>query len=365
MIIGIPKERKQGEGRVVLTPQNISELAAKDVKVLLETGAGLASGFEDLEYSAVGVEIVSSLSEVWQRAELLVKVKEPAPEELQFLRKDLCVFSFLHPAANPELVSHLTTSGCTSVDFDLVSEKSGEFPILAPMSAIAGSLSIFCGFSALQPSNGGRGVLLGGIAGVEPAHVLIVGAGVAGSAAAEVAFSNGADVCVLDINPLALAPFENRSPRLRPLLSDSDVLREEIKAADLIIGAVLVPGDRAPRLITNAMLSGCKKGAALVDICIDQGGMSESSRATSISSPVYVEHGVVHYCVPNMPALVPRTATIALSRQVAPWVNTFAELGISAALKASPALEKALVTTDGAIVNAVVKSALEKSERPA
>jgi len=358
MIIGIPRERKQGESRVVLTPQAVETLVKTNSEVIIETNAGLLSGFEDDEFRNSGATIVNELEELWARSELLLKVKEPAEEERAFFREDLTIFSFLHPAADKDLVEQLVSSKATGLDFDLVSEQPGNFPILSPMSEIAGALSVYSGFQCLQPSRGGRGVLLGGLEGIEPASILIIGAGVAGKAAAETAIATGAKVCILDIKESSLEQFQNRGSKVRALISAKDVIKEEVAKADIVIGAVLVPGDKAPKLVSKELLKNFRKGAALVDICIDQGGFAETSRSTSIKEPTYIEQDVVHYCVPNMPALVPRTSTMAISRAVLPWVSILAKQGVYKALENSKGIKNSLITSNGKLVNNIVKDAL-------
>lgn len=358
MIIGIPKERKPGERRVALTPHGARELARNGQSVLVEQGAGLLSGFPDAEYREGGAEIVPTLADVWGRCELLVKVKEPAPEEVQYFRKDLGVFSFLHLAVAPELTKAMVASGVIGLDYDLVTLPDGRLPILEPMSEIAGKLSIQCGAYALQSGSGGAGVLLSGATGVKPTRVVVIGAGVAGSNAARIALGMGAEVSILDINTAKLAPFAEGPWRARTLFSTATALEKEVQEAHLVIGAVLLPGALAPKLITDAMIRAMKPGAVLVDICIDQGGVSETSRPTTIADPTFTQNGVVHYCVTNMPALVPRTSTLALTNATFPWIRKIAERGITSALRESEALKAGLTSYQGKLTNSAIAASL-------
>ncbi len=358
MIIGVPRERKQGECRVALTPDGAAQLCAKGHKVLIEKGAGDLSGFTDQEYLAAKAELRGGLAEVWGEAELLVKVKEPAPEELPLFRAGLAVFSFLHPAVAPELVTALVDSKVVGLDYDLVTLDDGRLPILEPMSVIAGKLSIQAGAVALQSGGGGRGVLLGGAPGVRPAKVVVVGAGAAGSSAARVAQGMGAQVVVLDVNLDRLQPFASGHAQTSTLYSSPQALARELHDADLVIGSVLIPGALAPKLISRSQLPTMKHGAVIVDICIDQGGFAETSHPTSIAQPTYVESSVVHYCVPNMPALVPRTSTLALTNATFRWIESIAALGVNEAIKRFKPLRRSLISYDGHLTNAVVADAL-------
>lgn len=358
MIIGVPRERKQGECRVALTPDGAAQLAGKGHRVLIERGAGDLSGFTDQEYLAAKAEICATLADVWSNAELLVKVKEPAPEELPLFRPGMAVFSFLHPAVAPELVAALVKSKVVGLDYDLVTLDDGRLPILEPMSVIAGKLSIQAGAAALQSGGGGRGVLLGGAPGVRPAKVVVVGAGAAGSSAARVAMGMGAQVVILDINLDRLQPFASGSPQIATLYSSPQAIARELHDADLVIGSVLIPGALAPKLVSRAQLPTMKHGAVIVDICIDQGGFAESSHPTSIATPTYIESSIVHYCVPNMPALVPRTSTLALTNATFRWIESIATLGVDAALRRLLPLRRSLISYGGQLTNPVVADAL-------
>lgn len=358
MRIAVPRERKQGECRIALTPKGAQRLAQQGHSVLIEKSAGEKSGFFDDEYLAAGAKITSSLETIWCESDLVVKVKEPAAEEIPFFGPNLSVFCFLHHAAFPELTDKMLESGMTGIDYDLVTLSDGSLPILRPMSIIAGKLSIQCGALALQSNMSGRGVLLGGTDTVAPARVLVIGAGAAGSSAALVAHGMGAEVVVLDINQKKLDALP-KSTKLHTAHSNEKTIRLEITSADLIIGSVLIPGDKAPKLVKADMLPTMKKGAVFVDICIDQGGCAETSRSTSIAEPTYVEQNVVHYCVPNMPALVPRTATEALTNETIGYIEALANKGIKQALRESKPLFQALTVYSGKLTNKTIGLALK------
>jgi len=356
MIIGVPRERKAGECRVAITPEGVSLLTSLGNRVIIEKDAGKLSSFSNEEFSSAGAEILDALPEVWKAAELLVKVKEPAPEELAYFRPGLTVFSFLHPAVAPEMMTALVNKGVTGLDYDLLMLEDGRLPILEPMSVIAGKLSIQAGAFALQSNAGGRGVLLGGAVGAAPARVVCVGAGAAGSNAARVAIGMGAEVVVMDIRKDRLLPFAKEAIIVE---STPEALGDEIRKADLVIGSVLIPGALAPKLLTRKILSEMKKGSVIVDICIDQGGFAESSRATTIAEPTYIEEGVVHYCVPNMPALVPRTSTSALTSATLPWIRLIAEHGTEKVLKESTPVRHSAVSLKGKLTNKAIGDALK------
>ena len=352
MNISVVRERKLGETRVAITPAGVRELVADGHSVFVETEAGALSGFTDEQYTQVGASITSSLEETWGKAELLVKVKEPTSEEVQFFRPDLAVFCFFHLAVIPEVAEALVKQRVVGLDYDLVMTDDGRLPILEPMSVIAGRLSIQAGAYSLQSSSGGSGVLLSGAAGVPAGKVLVIGAGAAGRNAARLANGMSAEVCVLDIKRDRLIPFVDRGYRTQ--FSTRATLEEELSQADLVIGAVLIPGALAPKLVTRELLGVMKKGSVLVDICIDQGGIAESSQATTIAEPTYLEQGVVHYCVPNMPALVPRTSTQALSSATLPWIRKLADLGVLNAMKDNPPLKRSLVSYGGYLTNETI-----------
>ncbi len=358
MIIGVPRERKPGERRVAMVPDGAAELTAKGHTVLIETKAGELSGFPDAEFVSAGAEIVPTLDDVWNRCELLVKVKEPAPEEVKFFRPGLAVFSFLHLAVAPQLTKEMVQSGVTGLDYDLVMLDNGRLPILEPMSIIAGKLSIQCGAYSLQAGAGGKGILLGGSVGVRPGKVVVIGAGAAGSSAARVALGLGAEVTIMDINTEKLVPFTYINPRARTVFSTARAIEREIQTADLVVGSVLIPGALAPKLITREMVNKMQKGSVIVDICIDQGGCAESSRPTTIAEPTFTDSGVVHYCVTNMPALVPRTSTEALTSATFFYVKMLAERGIQETLKTNLPMKRSLTSYKGHLTNSIIGDAV-------
>ncbi len=352
MIIGIPKELKPGEARVGITPEACNQLTSNGHQVLIQKDAGTLSGYSNKDFSDSGAELIEQLEQVWAKSDLLLKVKEPAPEEREYFREDLTVFSFLHPASDKDLVNKLVKAKTTGISFDLLQDEKNNFPILAPMSEIAGRLSIFSAANALQPQKKGLGILLG-----KDCNVLVIGAGVSGNAAINSALGLRANVCVLDLNQAKIDSLNARkdSNNLRAKISNRENLLEELKIADVVIGAVYVPADLAPKIIKKQDLELMKQGSVIVDISIDQGGILETSKTTSISNPTFIENGVVHYCVPNMPALAPRTATINLNRAVMPWLETLLETK-------DPTKEKYLstgiATYQGQILNKVVEKAL-------
>ncbi len=350
MLVGVPTEIKEQEFRVGLTPAGVHALVAAGSEVLVETGAGARVGFEDAAYSEAGARIVAGPREAYS-ADLVVKVKELQPSEYRLVRRAQILFAYLHLAPEPELLDALLVSGVSGIAYETVTDPHGALPLLAPMSRIAGRLSIQFGAWALQMSNGGSGVLLGGVPGVPPARVVVVGAGAAGSHAAQIAAGIGADVTVFDINIDRLAQLDEvYCGRIKTCYSEPLALAEHVAGADLVIGALLVPGKLAPKLIARSWLTRMRRGSVLVDVAIDQGGIAETSRATSHSQPTYVEEGVVHYCVPNMPSAVARTATLALTQATYPYVLRLAESGL-AALAADPGLAHGLQTHAGHVTH--------------
>jgi len=362
MIIGVPKELKAGERRVALTPDGVHALVTAGHQVLIQKDAGALSGFPDEDFSKSGAEMVPSLEDVWGRCELLVKVKEPAPEEIKLFRKGMSVFSFLHLAVAPQLTRAMVESGVTGLDYDLVMTDDGRLPILEPMSIIAGKLAVQAGANALQADGGGQGVLMGGAIGVPGARVVVVGAGAAGSHAAYVAIGMGAQVTVLDVDPKKLLPFETAG--IRTVYSTPKSLLREVKDANLVIGSVLIPGALAPKLITRDILGKMKNGSVIVDICIDQGGFAESSRPTTIAEPTYIDTGVIHYCVTNMPALVCRTSTKALTNATLPYLLMLADEGIEETLRKSPPMRRSLTSYQGHLTNTVIGKAIDYESLP-
>ena len=357
MKIGVPKEIKVLESRVSLTPESVQSLTAAGHEVFVETQAGEGSGCADAAYAEAGAQIVAAAQEVFARAELIVKVKEPQLQECAMLRPHHVLFTYLHLAAVPDIAAALCESGCTAIAYETVTAPAGGLPLLKPMSAVAGRLAVQAGATALQKSQGGSGILLGGAAGMAPARVLILGAGVAGSNAAEVAVGMQADVTVVDRTP------KNRE-RVRAELGQSlqmaapEQIAELAPQADLIIGAALAAGAKAPKLITRDMLRSMRPGSVLVDISIDQGGCFATSRPTTLAEPTYVVDGIVHYCVTNMPGDVPRTSTYALNHATLPFVHVLADKGWEQACEDDPHLAEGLNVQAGEIHHPAVAAAL-------
>ena len=352
MIIGIPKEIKDREFRVGAVPAGVQALAAAGHAVLIERGAGLGSGITDREYEQAGAEIVYGAAEVYGRANMVMKVKEPLPEEYSYLRPGLILFTYLHLAPLRELTDVLLGAGISGVAYETVALANGRLPLLAPMSEVAGRLSVQVGAHFLEKAHGGRGILLGGVPGVAPGHVVVLGSGTVGSNAVRIAVAMGATVSVIGRNRQRLAELDDLfHGRIQTLVSSQQLIAEELARADLVIGAVLLPGAYAPRLIRREMISAMEKGSVLVDVSIDQGGCSETSRPTSHSNPVYEVDGVIHYCVTNMPGAVPRTSTFALTSATLPYALKIADNGIERAAAADPAILKGINTYQGRLTN--------------
>jgi alanine dehydrogenase len=352
VLIGVPKEIKNHEYRVGVTPAGVHALVQRGHEVLVESQAGARVGFPDAEYQAAGGRIVPTAPEVWA-AEMVVKVKELQEPEYGLCRRGQILFAYLHLAPEPELLQALLSTGMVGIAYETVSDPRGGLPLLAPMSRIAGKLSVQFGAWALQMANGGSGVLLGGVPGVPPARVVVIGAGAAGQNAVRVALGMGSDVTVFDVNTAALAHLEEaHDGRVRTCYSEPLGLADSVAGADLVIGATLTPGKLAPRLITRAMLRRMRRGSVFVDISIDQGGIAETSRPTSHSEPTYVEEGVIHYCVPNMPAAVARSATLALAQATIPYALKIADRGWKAALSEDSGLRDGLQVCAGQVTHA-------------
>jgi alanine dehydrogenase len=349
MKIGIPRERKIREGRVGLLPDHVEYLVNHGHSVVVEEGAGEGIGFYDEEYKRAGAAITNSLKEVYQ-ADFIVKVKEPVEEEIPLLHEGQTLFCYLHLAASKELTEKLIQSKIVAIAYESVSDKEGGLPLLRPMSEIAGRISVQAGAWGLQYSNGGKGVLLGGCSGVLPARVLIVGGGAAGTEAARVALGMGAFVTVLDINQKRVDFLQKHfEGKVEALLFSEEELKKQLPLCDLLIGAVLLQGKKAPKLLTKEMLRLMTKGSAFVDIAIDQGGIAETSRPTTHKDPFYVEEGIVHYCVTNMPGACPKTSTYALTNVTFPYVVQFASFGVLESLKSNPFLLNGLNVYQGAL----------------
>ncbi|MFO1463401.1 MAG: alanine dehydrogenase [bacterium] len=357
MRVGIPKEIKDHEGRVALLPEAVAQLVAAGHQVLVQRGAGAGSGHADSLYRRAGAELVAGARPLYARSEMVVKVKEPLPKEFGFFRPGLRIFCFLHLAANPGLVRALCKHRVTALAFETLVE-GGTTPLLRPMSEIAGRLSVIVGAHYLQSNQGGRGVLLSPTDYSEGARVTIVGCGSVGRAAAEVAAEMGARVHALDLRPEPLAAWAARFSNLRLEASSPQVIAASLREADLAIGAIYIPGAKAPKVIRRAMVRRMEPGAVLVDVSVDQGGASETTRPTSHSQPVYRRYGVIHYAVPNMPALVSRTASQVLSRAVLPYVKRVAALEEVAQLEADPVLRGAINVRGGEVTNPAVLASL-------
>ena len=333
MLIGVPKEIKNNEYRAGLTPSSVRELAARGHEVLIETGLGWAIGETDDQYVAAGARVAGAAQEVFDRAEMIIKVKEPQPQECRMLRRGQVLFTYLHLAPDPQQTAALVKSGAVCIAYETVTAEGGGLPLLTPMSEVAGRMSIQAGATHLEMSNGGMGVLLGGVPGVAPAHVVIIGAGVVGTNALQMAAGAGARVTVLDRNLDRLRYLDLvYGNRICTQYSSAHAVERAVLSADLVIGAVLIPGAAAPKLVTRDMVARMKRGAVLVDVAIDQGGCFETSRPTTHDAPTYVVDGVVHYCVANMPGAVARTSTFALNNATLPFAIALADKGWKRAL---------------------------------
>lgn len=360
MRIGIPTETKPGEYRVSLTPAGVEALTGSGHPVLVQEGAGLGSYISDDDYAQAGASIVGAATDVWSSADLIVKVKEPQEEELSHLSHEQVLFTYLHLAANPRVASALCAAGTTSVAYETVRLPGGVLPLLAPMSEIAGRMATQVGARFLEKSGGGRGVLLSGVPGVEPANVVVIGGGMAGANALRVAVGMGANVKVFDLNPARLREIDDLyRGAVTTLIANRADVRAAVLRADLVIGAVLLPGARAPRVLTAEDVKDMKPGSVVVDIAIDQGGCFETSRETRHSNPTYMIDDVVHYAVGNIPGAVPRTSTFALANSTIPYVRLLADHGLDAAIERRPELAEGLNTRGGAITNETVRSALD------
>ncbi len=356
MIIGVPKEIKEQEQRVALLPSAANQLTRRGHSVLVEKNAGIGSGYPDEEYVKAGAEIVDQAKEVFSCADLIVKVKEPLEAEFPLLRKGQILFTYLHLAASKALTEGLLKSGVTGVAYETI-QVGNKLPLLEPMSEIAGRMSAVMGAYFLAKHNGGSGVLLGGVPGVLPGRVVVLGGGTSGVNAARMATGLGADVNILDVDLERMRFLDITMKNAHTLYSSEANLHELMPGCDLLIGAVLVPGAKAPKLITRAMLKKMKPGSVLVDIAIDQGGCAETSRPTTHLDPVYVEEGVTHYCVANMPAAYARTATQALTNVTYRYVELLADLGLEGACKKQPALIGGINTRDGRLTCQAVAGA--------
>lgn len=360
MIIGIPKEIKDSEGRVSLTPAGCKILVKTGHKVIVETGAGVGSGFTDSEYKEAGAIIKESPIEVYEEADIILKVKEPLPQEYSLLREGQVLFTYLHLAANKELTEVLLKKKIVGIAYETVELADGSLPLLKPMSEIAGKMSVQIGARLLEKGGGGKGVLLGGVPGVAPGTVVIVGAGTVGICAAKIAVGLGADVWVLDINVNRLRYLDDIfGTRIKTLVSNEYYLESAVRRADLLIGAVLVPGYKAPRIVSEEMVRTMEPGSVIVDVAIDQGGCIETvDRVTSHSDPTFEKFGVIHYSVANIPGAVPRTSTLALTSATLPYVLELVNKGWERAVRENEALAKGVNTVDGKLTNKGVAESL-------
>jgi alanine dehydrogenase len=366
MHIGVPKEVKVHEYRVGLTPSSVRELVAHGHSVLVQTGAGAGIGASDDDYRRAGASIAADATEVFARAEMIVKVKEPQAAERKLLREGQLLFTYLHLAPDPEQTKDLLESGAICVAYETVTAPGGGLPLLAPMSEVAGRLSIQAGAHCLEKSAGGMGVLLGGVAGVAPARIVILGAGVVGTNAAQMAVGTGAQVVVIDKSTDALRRIDAMfNGRAMTVFSNRDNVEREVAAADLVVSGVLIPGAAAPKLVTRELLGKMKPGSVIVDVAIDQGGSCETSRPTTHAEPTYVVDGVVHYMVANMPGAVPRTSTYALNNATLPFALQLADKGWRKALADNPHLKEGLNVAAGRLTYKAVAKALDLPYTPA
>jgi alanine dehydrogenase len=365
MMIGVPKEIKDNEARVGVTPAGVKALTEAGHTMLIETQAGALSGFPDAEYARAGAEIVAEAAQVWARAETVVKVKEPVESEYKHFRDGLVLFTYLHLAPVPSLTEKLLESGVIGIAYETVRDRDNTLPLLTPMSEIAGRMSVQVGATYLEKERGGRGILLGGVPGVAPAHVTVVGGGVVGTNAAKIALGMGAKTTLIDLNLNRLRELDDIfGGRLTTLASNSYNLAHATAEADLVIGAVLIPGANTPKLVTREMVSHMKPGAVIVDVAIDQGGCVETARPTSHSNPSYTVDGVVHYCVTNMPGAVPNTSTLALTNSTFPYLMRIASLGAIEALRRDPGLAEGLNTFRGKLTYRAVAEGQQKPWTP-
>ena len=365
MRVGVPKEIKDNEYRVGLIPSTVEELTRRGHEVLVETQAGEGAGIADAEYVEAGAVIAASAQDVFARAEMIVKVKEPLAPERAMLRPDQVLFTYLHLAADPAQTKDLLASGVTAIAYETVTEANGQLPLLRPMSEVAGRMATQVGAQFLERSNGGRGILLGGVPGVPPAQVLVIGAGIVGSNATFIAVGMGADVIVTASALDSLRAMSERfGSRVRTVASSRQVIEALCRNADLVIGAALVPGAAAPKLISAATVKQMKPGSVIVDVAIDQGGNAETSRPTTHSHPTFVIDGVVHYCVANMPGAVPRTSTFALNNATRPFVLALADKGFRRALAEDAHLRNGLNASRGKLTHKAVAEALRLAHTP-
>ena len=362
MIIGAPKEVKDHESRVGLVPSGVTALVEAGHQVIVQSGAGRGSSISDQEYIEAGAAILATAAEVWQQADLVIKVKEPQPSEFPFLRPGLVLFTYLHLAPLPDLTQALLDSRTHSVAYETIREPNGSLPLLTPMSEVAGRMSVQIGAQYLEAPNGGRGILLGGVPGTAPANVVILGGGIVGHNAAKIACGLGANVTIIDRNLNRLRELDDiYNGAVMTLASNVHTIRESLRLADLVIGAVLIPGAAAPKLVRRDMIKIMKPGSVMVDVAIDQGGCFETSRPTTHTDPIYYVDSVLHYCVSNMPAAVPHTSTYALNNATLPYLLTLANSGLEAAARASRPIAEGINTYNG---HCVYQAVADSQSRP-
>jgi alanine dehydrogenase len=358
VIVGIPKEVKDTEYRVAVTPEGVRELTRAGHRVLIQRGAGDGSSVPENRFERAGAEIVGTAEDVWKRADMILKVKEPIPQEYELLQEGQVLFTYLHLAAIRELTDVLAKRNVAAVAYETVQLPDGRLPLLAPMSEIAGRMAPHVGARYLEKENGGRGILMGGVSGVRPAKVLVLGAGMAGANAAWIAAGMEAEVIVVDRNLDKLRFIDQiHKGRISTLMSDQLTLEQRVRESDVVIGAVLVPGAKAPKVVSEEMVSSMRPGSVVIDISVDQGGCIETSRMTTHSDPTYVVHGVVHYCVGNMPGAVPNTSTYALTNVTLPYALEIASRGLDEAVRDDPVLARGVNVFGGRITNEAVAEA--------
>jgi alanine dehydrogenase len=355
MLIGVPKEVKDHESRVGIVPSGVKALVDAGHQVLVESRAGELSSMPDEDYKSAGASIASNAAEIWRRADMVVKVKEPIASEYGYFREGLVLFTYLHLAPLPDLTQQLLDKKVTGIAYETIRDRNNSLPLLTPMSEVAGRMSVQVGANYLEKERGGRGVLLGGVPGVPPAQVTIIGGGIVGTNAAKIALGMGAIVTMIDVNLNRLREIDDIfNGRVYTLASNSYHIAKSAAHADLVIGGVLIPGASAPKLLTRPMVAKMKKGAVIVDVAIDQGGCIETAHPTTHSNPAYEVDGVVHYCVTNMPAAVPHTSTLALTNATFPYVMKLAQLGPAAAIKADQSIREGVNTFKGHVTYAAV-----------
>lgn len=365
MVIGVPKEIKDHESRVGITPAGAKALTAAGHTVVIEEGAGEMSGFSSDAYRSSGAETASGAHNVWNQADLIVKVKEPLQKEYGFFRDGLALFTYLHLAALPELTSALMAARVTAIAYETIRDRTGALPLLTPMSEVAGRMSVQVGAAYLERERGGRGVLLGGVPGVPPANVAIVGAGTVGTNAAKIAVGMGAKVTIIDLNLERLRQIDDIfHSRTYTLASNPTNVAHAVRDADLVVGCVLIPGAAAPKIVTREMVAKMKKGAVIVDVAIDQGGCIETAHPTTFSNPSFLVDGVVHYCVTNMPAAVPNTSTLALTNATLPYVSALARLGVSSAIQSNVEIRGGVNTHSGHLTSEPVARSQGREWKP-